>query len=293
MARKSKTPVAPKPEEHPLDVPAFMKREAAPEVLIDMPTESSTVGVVNLNEDGDVQVTFREPRPVTPGTAVYVELHAMPTEGIDNTRWPVSGRAPYLIWLWGRKFVHLLHVHDLSMVRIKRDHAVLQKAWALDHQTPAKIAAKIRERMVEYDRLNLEYAQSTVERIVTFLSSLPAFGVAVDPASHTDDETSGLEGQMAKRAKKEKKVGGKRASENSLYILKKEPKEGEKIPPQMLGIIACLKKGSGELARSTLVERLPTYLKTRQDAGRILQFYQSRLVDGGFVTIKKPETAAA
>ena len=285
MARKKKQPPA-----HPLDIPDFLKRE-------DAPTPIAPIEAVQEIKPLD---EFRESRPATPGAVVYVELYTMPVEGIDNVRWPVSGRAPFLIYRWGRKWVELLHIYDLERVRIRREHPVLQKTWALDYATPLLIAKRIRQKMAERDNLQLDYARVSVDKIATFVASLPAFGVTDEPAPSADEDeaTSGQpEDQMAKKAKAKKvksnSGGGKRASENSLYVLKKEPKEDEKMPSQMKGIIACLKKGGGEIVRSTLVERLPSYLKTKQDAGRILQFYQKRLIDGGFMTVKKPEATVA
>jgi len=50
------------------------------------------------------------------------------------------------------------------------------------------------------------------------------------------------------------------------------------LAPQAQGIVACLKANKGELTQGQLIEKLGSYIKTRQSAKRIYTFYRAPLV---------------
>ena len=70
--------------------------------------------------------------------------------------------------------------------------------------------------------------------------------------------------------------------------LVKTPADDVRLPAQAKGIIAALKKAKDHaLPRATLVERLPTYITTRQEPARILRFYMRDLLDRGYLKLEK------
>lgn len=75
------------------------------------------------------------------------------------------------------------------------------------------------------------------------------------------------------------------------YTLVKELAEGDKMPLQCKQIIGILSKATNKtLNREELLAQMMPVIATRQPIERILGFYQSRLISGGFI---KTEAIAA
>ena len=71
--------------------------------------------------------------------------------------------------------------------------------------------------------------------------------------------------------------------------------EGEstvKLAPQAQGILNIIKE-AGTINRTDLVAAMVGVVTTRQPMGRILSYYQKKLVETGNVTMSEPEAAAA
>lgn len=68
--------------------------------------------------------------------------------------------------------------------------------------------------------------------------------------------------------------------------LLREPKEGEKLAPQALGIIACLKANGRGMPTNVLVEKLNSHVTTKQPTGRIWQYYRGDLIDQGYISVQ-------
>lgn len=106
-------------------------------------------------------------------------------------------------------------------------------------------------------------------------------------ASKSAGKPAGKSAGLAKAAAARKQKAAERKSrlENQIIHLKKMASEDE-LPTQAIGILKCLKAGSGKLVASTLVERLGSYIETKQSPMAIWSFYRARLIDNGYVTVE-------
>ena len=81
--------------------------------------------------------------------------------------------------------------------------------------------------------------------------------------------------------------------------LLRDPTDADKIAPQAKTILAVLKEKAGgknkAVARQDLIQAITDSkkLETRQDVGRVLSFYQPKLVEDGLIEVKKIEEPKA
>lgn len=69
-------------------------------------------------------------------------------------------------------------------------------------------------------------------------------------------------------------------------VFKYQGEAENKLPPQAQGIVNILKEaGKKGLSRAEIVEAMTGVIETRQPVGRILTYYQKRLVEEGCITI--------
>lgn len=81
------------------------------------------------------------------------------------------------------------------------------------------------------------------------------------------------------------------ARDNDIFKFKRSVKKDEVIPAQAQVILKLI-HDAGSISRADLVAKLTKELSTKQPVERVLSFYRSPLVNGGFVTIEpgeKPE----
>lgn len=80
----------------------------------------------------------------------------------------------------------------------------------------------------------------------------------------------------------------KAKAEKDTFVYVNEPES--KLPPQAQGIVNILKeKGKKGLSRKDLIDAMTGTIETRQPVGRILTYYQKRLVECGAVKIETKE----
>ena len=87
------------------------------------------------------------------------------------------------------------------------------------------------------------------------------------------------------------------AKADSIFTLIKGKADNEKMPKQCQQILEVLAKAPGKaLNREALLKAMTPIIETRQPIERILGFYQSRLVSGGYIkiaSVEKPKAAKA
>jgi len=90
----------------------------------------------------------------------------------------------------------------------------------------------------------------------------------------------------------EKKAAKKKAPVVKLFVKGKELGEKDKLPPQAKVIVGLIRDMS-PVKRDDLVKAMKGKIKTRQPEERILSYYQSRLVNEGYIKIQREEAKAA
>lgn len=71
------------------------------------------------------------------------------------------------------------------------------------------------------------------------------------------------------------------------YELAEAPDDIEGEPTQLMSILVCLNLNGGRLNEEDLRKNLPKYLETNQDPFRIFRFYKSKMLEKGYIELKK------
>lgn len=84
------------------------------------------------------------------------------------------------------------------------------------------------------------------------------------------------------------------ARDNDIFKFKRSVKKDETVPAQAQVILGLI-HDAGSISRADLLSKLTKALDTKQPVERVLSFYRSPLVNGGFITIEpgaQPEKPA-